>query len=74
LRPSVLDPAGAAVQAGIGQMGFANVKNVRIGKYVEVSLEATDETAAHSELDTICAQLLANPVIENYRFEVVPAA
>jgi phosphoribosylformylglycinamidine synthase subunit PurS len=74
LRPSVLDPAGAAVQAGIGQMGFANVKNVRIGKYVEVSLEATDEAAAHSELDTICAQLLANPVIENYRFEVVPAA
>jgi phosphoribosylformylglycinamidine synthase subunit PurS len=73
LRPSVLDPAGAAVQAGIGQMGFADVQDVRIGKYVEMSVVAIDEATASSELDKICSQLLANPVIENYRFELLPA-
>jgi phosphoribosylformylglycinamidine synthase subunit PurS len=72
LRPSVLDPAGAAVQAGISQMGFAEVKDVRIGKYVEMSVAAIDEAAAKTELDQICGQLLANPVIENYRFEILP--
>jgi phosphoribosylformylglycinamidine synthase subunit PurS len=73
LRPSVLDPAGAAVQAGIGQMGLAAVQDVRIGKYVEMSVVAIDEATASTELDKICSQLLANPVIENYRFELVPS-
>jgi phosphoribosylformylglycinamidine synthase subunit PurS len=74
LRPSVLDPAGAAVQAGIGQMGLAQVQDVRIGKYVEMSVAAIDEATASAEIDKICAQLLANPVIENYRFELLPSA
>jgi phosphoribosylformylglycinamidine synthase subunit PurS len=71
LRPSVLDPAGAAVQAGIKQMGFAGISDVRIGKYVEMSVVAIDEATATSELDKICGQLLANPVIENYRIELL---
>lgn len=71
LRPSVLDPAGAAVQAGITQMGFAGISDVRIGKYVEMSVVAIDEATATSEIDKICDQLLANPVIENYRIELL---
>jgi len=70
LRPSVLDPAGVAVESGIEQLGIANVEQVRIGKYIELMLTATDETQASDQLDRICDQLLANPVIENYRFEL----
>jgi phosphoribosylformylglycinamidine synthase subunit PurS len=70
LRSSVLDPAGTAVQSGLTHMGYTDVESVRIGKYIEVSLSATDEAEAHQQLDTMCDQLLANPVIENYRIEL----
>ncbi len=70
LRPSVLDPAGTAVLSGLKHMGYDNVEGVRIGKYVELTLEADDEAAAHAQLDRVCDELLANPVIENYRFEL----
>ncbi|MBW4651190.1 MAG: phosphoribosylformylglycinamidine synthase subunit PurS [Kastovskya adunca ATA6-11-RM4] len=71
LRPSVLDPAGVAVQGGLKQLGYDNVEQVRIGKYIELTLRAADESAAREQLDKICDQLLANPVIENYRFDLV---
>jgi phosphoribosylformylglycinamidine synthase subunit PurS len=74
LRPSVLDPAGTAVQSGLEHMGYANVEQVRIGKYIELSLTATDQSAAEQQLDRMCDQLLANPVIEVYRYEVTAAA
>lgn len=76
LRPSVLDPAGTAVQSGLQHMGYENVERVRIGKYVEVTLTATGELEAREQLDRICDQLLANPVIENYRVDLtdVPVA
>lgn len=51
-------------------MGYDNVEQVRIGKYIELSLKADDEVTARRQLDRICDQLLANPVIENYRFEL----
>ncbi len=70
LRSSVLDPAGTAVQSGIKQMGYPDVEGVRIGKYVEMNLKAQDEAEAKTQLDRICDRLLANPVIENYRFEI----
>lgn len=70
LRPSVLDPAGVAVQSGLKHMGYDNVEQVRIGKYVEVTLDAESEDAARQQLDIICDRLLANPVIENYCFEL----
>jgi phosphoribosylformylglycinamidine synthase subunit PurS len=73
LRPSVLDPAGTAVQSGLAHMGYADVESVRIGKYIEVNLSAQDEAEAHKQLDQMCDQLLANPVIENYRVEVESA-
>ena len=51
-------------------MGYDNVDKVRIGKYIEVSLTADSEAAAKEQLDRMCDQLLANPVIENYRIEL----
>ena len=74
LRPSVLDPAGTAVRNGLSHMGYSNVSKVRIGKYVELDLTAESEASAQQQLDRICDQLLANPVIENYRIEVFAAA
>lgn len=72
LRPSVLDPAGTAVQSGLAQLGYRNVEQVRIGKYIEVTLAADSEQDAKDQVDRMCHQLLANPVIENYRFELSP--
>ncbi|NJP09389.1 MAG: phosphoribosylformylglycinamidine synthase subunit PurS [Leptolyngbyaceae cyanobacterium RU_5_1] len=70
LRPSVLDPAGTAIQSGLKHMGYETVEQVRIGKYIEVTLDAPSEEVARKQLDRICDQLLANPVIENYRFDL----
>lgn len=72
LQPSVLDPAGTAIRSGIQQMGYSDVEQVRIGKYIEVKLNAADEAEAKSQVNSICDRLLANPVIETYRFELTP--
>lgn len=72
LRPSVLDPAGTAVESGLGQLGYAGVSGVRIGKYIEMNLEANDDADAKVKVDKMCDQLLTNPVIENYRFDLMP--
>ncbi len=70
LRPSVLDPAGTAVESGLKNMGYHNVEGVRIGKYIQLTITSNTEEAARKQLDIICDQLLANPVIENYCFEL----
>ena len=71
-----MDPAGTAVQKGFSQLGYDNIGPIRIGKYIELTVSAEDETAASQQVDRMCDQLLANPVIENYRFELelAPAA
>ncbi len=74
LRPSVLDPAGTAVQSGLAHMGYSNVEGVRIGKYIELTLTADSDESAQQQLDRMCDQLLANPVIENYRYETTVLA
>ena len=74
LRSSVLDPAGTAVESGLKQMGYSGVESVRIGKYIELKLKATDEAEAKQQLDEMCDRLLANPVIENYCFELTELA
>jgi len=71
LRPSVLDPAGVAVQSGLRQLGYNNVEQVRIGKYIELTLVCPNETKARHMLNDICEQMLANTVIENYRFDLI---
>jgi phosphoribosylformylglycinamidine synthase subunit PurS len=74
LRPSVLDPAGTAVESGLKQMGYTEVESVRIGKYIEMQLSAKDEEQAKQHLDEMCDRLLANTVIENYCFELTEMA
>jgi phosphoribosylformylglycinamidine synthase PurS subunit len=71
LRPSILDPQGKAVEHAIGTMNIGAFKDVRIGKYIEMKLDAADETTAQAATDEVCRKLLANPVMEDYRFELV---
>jgi phosphoribosylformylglycinamidine synthase subunit PurS len=70
LRPSILDPQGKAVAHAIATLGVSGVASVRMGKYVEVTFDGNDVAAARTATEEICRKLLANPVMEDYRFEV----
>ena len=74
LKAGVLDPQGAAIGRALGQLGFAGVGEVRHGKLIELDLEATDRDAAKAEVEAMCAQLLANPVIETYSVTIEAGA
>ncbi|HEY7849519.1 MAG TPA: phosphoribosylformylglycinamidine synthase subunit PurS [Ktedonobacterales bacterium] len=70
LKPVVLDPQGEAVLHGLQQLGYTDVAGVRVGKYLEVTLNAADQGAAEKAVRQMCDKLLANPVIERYDFHV----
>jgi phosphoribosylformylglycinamidine synthase PurS subunit len=70
LKRGVLDPQGSAVGRALRSMGYEEVEDVRLGKLIEVSLkDGQDEAALRGRLDEMCKRLLANTVIEDYRFE-----
>ena len=73
LRPTVSDPQGQTIRGGLHQLGFNGVSSVRAGKYMENTLEAESESAASEQLRQMCDRLLANPVIEDYRFDLESA-
>jgi phosphoribosylformylglycinamidine synthase PurS subunit len=70
LKTEVLDPQGDAVRRALHALGHDDVKKVRVGKLVEIELDEGDRAKASSELQEMCAKLLANPVIEDFRFEL----
>jgi len=70
LKKGVLDPQGNAVQRSLAALGYRGVGEVRVGKYLEVWLEAPDRGEAVREVEEMCRRLLANPVIEEFAFEV----
>lgn len=72
LKPTVNDPQGLTVLGALKNLGFTSVETARVGKYLEVSLEAPDKAAATAQVDEMCGKLLANPVIEVYRFDLEP--
>jgi phosphoribosylformylglycinamidine synthase len=74
LRASVLDPAGEATRAAAARLGVAGVTRLRIGKSIEVELEAADLEAAQAQLELLSDRLLANPVIENWSLEQLEAS
>ena len=74
LKPSVFDPQGTTVAEALHQLGFAAVKNVRQGKYFELDIDAATPEDARRLAAEAADKLLANPVIESYRIEVVPNA
>lgn len=70
IKESVLDPQGNAVQGALHSMGFEEVGKVRVGKYLEVELDTDDRAEAEARLKAMCEKLLANTVVEDYRFEL----
>lgn len=74
LRPSVLDPAGEATRAAAARLGVNGVQRLRIGKAVDVELEADGLEAARAQLELLSDRLLANPVIENWTLELLETA
>jgi phosphoribosylformylglycinamidine synthase PurS subunit len=68
-KSGVLDPAGKATEQALHSLGFQEVQNVRLGRYIEMWVEGDPATVA-VRLDEMCRQLLANGVIEDYRFEI----
>lgn len=70
VKQNVLDPQGKAVQGALHSMGFDEVGEVRIGKYMELTLDTNDAAVAEERVRTMCEKLLANTVIEDYRYEL----
>lgn len=70
LKSGVLDPQGKAINNALHSLGFAEVENVRVGKFIEVEVKETDKSKAEQKLKSMCDQLLANTVIENYKVEI----
>ena len=70
LRKSILDPQGKAVHHALGSLGMADIHDVRIGKYVEVTVHTDDKLQAERLTDEACKKLLANLVMEDYSFSL----
>ena len=73
LKPMVNDPQGLTVLGGLKNLGFSSVRDLRVGKLIEIVVEAPSEDQARREVDEMCDKLLANPVIERYRFDIEAA-
>ena len=70
LRPSVLDPAGEATKAAASRLGIKGIEKLRIGKSIEVEFLASDEQDATRQIELLSDRLLANPVIEDWSFDL----
>ena len=73
LKPSVNDPEGLTIRGALHTLGFPEVTGVRAGKLLQVQLAAEDRATAEAAVERMCAQLLANPVIETYAFNLRPS-
>jgi len=74
LKPGVLDPQGKAIGNALAGLGFTRIGEVRQGKLIELDLAETDPVCARDQVEAMCRELLANPVIEDYSIELSPAA
>jgi phosphoribosylformylglycinamidine synthase len=73
-KPGILDPQGRAVEGSLGHLGVDGVKDVRVGRRVELTVDAEHETAARAVVDRLASELLSNPLIEVYAIELLSAA
>ncbi|MDE3019707.1 MAG: phosphoribosylformylglycinamidine synthase subunit PurS [Nitrospirota bacterium] len=70
LKQGILDPQGKAIEHALDTLGFKAASNVRVGKYMELDLAEQDKAKAEAEVKAMCEKLLANTIIEEYRFEL----
>jgi phosphoribosylformylglycinamidine synthase len=69
-KPGILDPQGEAVGSALGHLGF-EVNDARVGKVIDLELDAADAATAKADVERMCERLLANPLIESYEVEIV---
>ena len=74
LKPTVNDPQGKTILGGLKTLGFDLASDVRAGKYLEIKLDSQERSVAEAKVEEMCDKLLANPVIESYRYEVEEVA
>ena len=70
LKPTVNDPPGLTIRGGLHSLGFTSVQSVRSGKYMEIKIEAASRADADAQVAEMCRKLLANPVIEDFRYDL----
>jgi phosphoribosylformylglycinamidine synthase subunit PurS len=70
LRPSILDPQGKAVEHAIAMLGVSTVRDVRMGKYIELKLDTASESEARQKTEEVCRKLLANPIMEDFTVDM----
>ena len=70
LKQGILDPQGKAIEHALDSLGFKNAENVRVGKYMELDLTEADKAKAEAQVRQMCEKLLANTIIEEYRYEL----
>jgi len=70
LKKTIMDAQGQTVQRGLHNLGYAEVKNLRIGKYLEMELNGGNPAGVKGRVEEMCARLLANPIIEDFRVEI----
>jgi phosphoribosylformylglycinamidine synthase PurS subunit len=70
-KKAVLDPQGKTVQQALEHMGYAGVRAVHVGKYLEIELEGSDREVARQRMDAACRKFLTNPVIEDFHLEII---
>lgn len=71
LKRGILDPQGKAIEQALATLGYQSVGNVRVGKYLELELAETVKDKAEAQVKAMCEKLLANTIIEEYRFELM---
>jgi phosphoribosylformylglycinamidine synthase subunit PurS len=70
LKPGLLDAQGKTIKSALESLGFSGVREVRVGKYVEIELNGVKAASAKKDVERMCKKLLANPVVETYRIDV----
>ncbi len=69
-KEGVVDPQGITIKGALESLGYKGISDVRMGKYIQMKLNTQDKEKAESDLKEMCVKLLANPVIEDYRYEI----
>jgi phosphoribosylformylglycinamidine synthase len=70
LKPTVNDPQGLTIKGGLHTLGFNSVESVRAGKYLQIKLDGSDRADAERQVREMCRKLLANPIIEDFTFQL----
>jgi phosphoribosylformylglycinamidine synthase len=73
LKPGILDVQGSAVQRALAGLGFGDLRELRVGKLIEIDVEAASAAAGRQRVDEMCRKLLANTILEDYTIEVTEA-